>query len=396
MGFRVEWIRWMKRAGVGVALAGWLVASNALSQSDADPAHLWHAYTAQFLSSDGRVIDPQGDDRTTSEGQSYALFFALVNNDKTHFETVLAWTEKNLAGGDLGEHLPAWEWGKRKDGTWGALDPNSAADSDLWIAYDLIEAGRLWKDSRYSALGMRLLGLIARRETAELPGFGPVLLPAANGFHLKNSWILNPCYTPVFLLERLAKVDPAGPWIGIAIKTPELIERSSPGGFAMDWVSYTPETGFKPSLSNAVKEQGALGSYDAIRVYLWTGMLSDELPAKRRMMHALSGMSQYLTQHGAPPEKVSNQGVPLATDGPVGFSAAVLPFLASIPDPAEVARQTERVKSQLDEKTGLYGKVPTYYDQNLILFGSGWMARQYSFGSGGASVGELIVSWTHG
>uniref|UniRef100_E6QIZ0 Endo-1,4-D-glucanase n=1 Tax=mine drainage metagenome TaxID=410659 RepID=E6QIZ0_9ZZZZ len=373
-------------------MVGALAARSSLGQGVEEPARLWQAYTAQFLSSDGRIVDPQGGDRTTSEGQSYALFFSLVNNDKARFEAVLEWTEKNLAEGDLGAHLPAWEWGKKKDGTWGALDPNSAADSDLWIAYDLIEAGRLWHDSRYVALGKRMLPLIARRETAVLPAFGPVLLPAANGFHLKNSWILNPCYTPVFLLERLAKVDPAGPWIGIAIKTPELIARSSPGGFAMDWVSYTPGTGFQPSLSNAVKEQGALGSYDAIRVYLWTGMLSDELPAKRRMMHALNGMSQYLTEHGAPPEKVNSQGAPFATDGPVGFSAAVLPFLESIPDPAEVARQAVRMKSQLDEKTGLYGKVPTYYDQNLILFGGGWLARQYHF----ASNGELIVSWTHG
>jgi endo-1,4-beta-D-glucanase Y len=33
-----------------------------------------------------RVIDRQGGDRTTSEGQSYGLFFALVANDRARFE----------------------------------------------------------------------------------------------------------------------------------------------------------------------------------------------------------------------------------------------------------------------------------------------------------------------
>ncbi len=359
------------------------------AQSGPDAAALWRAYAAHFLTEDGRVVDPQGGDRTTSEGQSYALFFALVNDDRASFDRVLGWTKANLADNNLGAHLPAWEWGKRKDGSWGQMDPNSAADSDLWISYDLIEAGRLWKSTQYREIGLRLLHEIARRETATLPGFGPVLLPGEYGFHLKKSWILNPCYMPLFLLNRLTKVNPAGPWIGIALMQPELMRASTRKGFAMDWVSYTPGSGFEPSRENAVNSQGALGSYDAIRVYLWAGMTSDEEPARRDILQALSGMSSYLAQHAAPPEKVDAQGEPMGADGPVGFSASVLPFLDGVGDQAAVSRQMQRIESQLDEKTGLYGKVPTYYDQNLILFGTGWMQKQFRF----SADGELIVQW---
>ena len=42
-------------------------------------------------------------------------------------------------------------------------------------------------------------------------------------------------------------------------------------------------------------------------------------------------MSGYLADHDAPPEKVSDQGIPVAQDGPVGFSAAVLPYLSAFP-----------------------------------------------------------------
>jgi len=378
-------------------IAGLLAALGMTSRAanaQTDHAKLWQAYCAHFVSSEGRVIDPQGADRTTSEGQSYALFFSLVNNDRARFDKVFEWTQSNLASGDISLHLPAWTWGRARDGNWGILDPNSASDSDLWIAYDLVEAGRLWKDPRYYSLGRKLAALIAHREVANLPGFGPALLPGPVGFKFPKSWVLNPSYTPVFLLDRLAKIDPAGPFADVAAEVPVLMERSARNGFAMDWVSYTPGLGFTPSLSDNHTGPQATGSYDAIRVYLWAGMLNEASPAKARLIHALPGMNIYLQTHAAPPEKISNQGVPLGQDGPVGFSAALLPYLQSIPNQSALAQQMVRFKSQLNEKSNLYGTGygtgPAYYDQNLALFATGWMDRSFQFGSSG----ELLVRWT--
>jgi endo-1,4-beta-D-glucanase Y len=391
----------MKRIGwwasVMAGVLGWLglITGPATAQaSPTDHARLWRAYSARFISGDGRVIDPQGGDRTTSEGQSYALFFALVNDDRAHFDKLLAWTESNLASGDLGAHLPAWNWGKTKDGRWGILDPNSASDSDLWIAYDLIEAGRLWNNPHYAALGRRLAAVIAHKEIANLPGLGPALLPAAVNFRFPKFWVLNPSYTPLFLLNRMAAVEPDGPWVGVAAAVPALIERSARNGFAMDWVCYTPGEGFTPCLVNGHKAPAPVGSYDAIRVYLWAGMLPDTNPAKARILKAVPGMNLYLQQHSAPPEKINSDGVPLNGDGPVGFSAALVPYLSGIPNEAVVAQQLVRIKSQLDEKSNLYGpgygSGPTYYDQNLVLFGSGWIEKRFQFGSDG----ELLVQWS--
>ena len=207
-------------------LVAWLgiLAASAASQLKAQlppaPSHarLWQAYTARFINSEGRVIDPSRADLTTSEGQSYALFFSLINNDRARFDQVLSWTTKNLAQGDLATHLPAWSWGHASNGSWSILDPNSAADSDLWIAYDLIEAGRLWNDLKYATTGRHLAALIARREITTIPGFGPALLPGPIGFKLPvgsgapKEWVLNPSYSPVFILDRLASIDPASPW----------------------------------------------------------------------------------------------------------------------------------------------------------------------------------------
>jgi endoglucanase len=389
-----------KSLTAGILTSFCLVTSllNAQPQTQPEPevdhARLWQAYANRFISSDGRVLDPQGGDRTTSEGQSYALFFSLVDNDRTHFDKLLTWTESNLAASDLGAHLPAWSWGKAKDGHWGVLDPNSASDSDLWIAYDLIEAGRLWKDLHYVTLGHRLAALIAHREVSDMPGFGTVVLPAAVGFRLQRSWVLNPSYTPLFIVNRLATVEPEGPWANIAMELPSLLSRSAVNGFAMDWVCYTPGKAFAPCLASGKDSDKALGSYDAIRVYLWTGMLSDSSSAKARILKALPGMNLYLQSHSAPPEKINLDGVPMNGDGPVGFSAALLPYLSSISDQPALAQQLVRIKSQLDEKSNLYGPGygtgPTYYDQNLVLFGSGWMEKRFQFGSSG----ELLVRWT--
>ena len=209
--------RWSGRAGgwSSLPLAALLVF--AISVADGCRAEqswpLWEQYSARFIDAQGRVIDHSTDDRTTSEGQSYALFFALVDNDRAHFDKVFAWTQTNLAGGDLSTQLPAWSWGHAPDGSWKVLDGNPAADSDLWIAYSLIEAGRLWHDPRYEKIGSAMASLIARREVSMVPGIGTTLLAGAQGFHPDaGTWILNPSYLPLPVLTRLANAAPDGPW----------------------------------------------------------------------------------------------------------------------------------------------------------------------------------------
>ena len=377
------------------------------------PSPLWSAYASHFIDGQGRVIDPQGGNRTTSEGQSYALFFALVNNDQTRFEQVLKWTQTNLGQGDLGTHLPAWLWGKSKEGDWKPLDPNPAADSDVWIAYSLVEAGRLWNKPAYANLGRQMMGLVARQEVAELPGFGMMLMPGPTAlFTHKGTWTVNPSYLPLFIFERFSAIQPAGPWGAIAMNIPKLMRQSSRHGFAMDWADYVPSDGFYPApapgagqpAQDKKKEQKTdakteqkpdpppppVGSYDAIRVYLWAGMLG-EGQTRTDMIGAISGMGSYLGRHGAPPEKVSDQGIPLEQDGPVGFSAAVLPYLRAFPDAERTAAQQQiRMSAQLDQASGLYGKNPAYYDQNLILFATGFLDERFRFGPRG----ELTVEWT--
>lgn len=357
------------------------------------PWQLWHSFHARFIDAQGRVYDPTGDQHTTSEAQAYALFFSLTANDRATFYRVLNWTEENLAQGDLATHLPAWLWGKDKNGAWTVLDPNPAADADTWMAYALLEAGRLWNAPAETTTGRAMLAAIAKSEVVELPEFGPFLLPGPAGFEHGNNWILNPSYLPLFIFERFAAVDPEGPWRQIAHKIPDFLARSARHGYAMDWVEYIPGDGFYPA-PGPVKEGATpaqpAGSYDAIRVYLWAGMIAPDDPQRLAILNAVPAMSAWLAGHEMPPEKVSDQGIPAETDSPAGFSAAVLPYLRAIPGQTRAyAKQLIRFNALKDAATGLYGKDKAYYDQCLALFANGFLEDRFRIGS----TGELTVEW---
>src|SRR5690606_6968162 len=123
---------------------------------------------------DGRIVDFSIPEmHSTSESQSYGMFFALVANDRPAFDRIWRWSVDNLMGGKETGVLPAWRWGRRTDGTWGVLDPNAASDADLWFAYALFEAARLWGEPDYERPARALLERVAADEVADLPGLGP-------------------------------------------------------------------------------------------------------------------------------------------------------------------------------------------------------------------------------
>ena len=308
----------------------------------------------------------------------------MVDDDRARFAKLLKWTEANLAGGDLTARLPAWEWGQNSKGEWGVLDENSASDADVWLAYTLLEAGRLWHDPRYERLGRIVATNIAREEVVLVPGLGTSLAPGPNGFHTGNDqYILNPSYLPLPLLIQLSKLIPEGPWSAVADSLPQIVSTQQEHGFAMDWVE-AGASGVRPSGAPGVPSAGAreaqpAGSYDAIRVYLWLGVADPETPGVREMLSQVSGMASYMRHAAAPPVEVSAQGTILQADGPVGFSAALVPYLQAVGLRSQAKTQQDRVAAGQNPGTHLYGRTMEYYDQNLVLFSTGWSDQRYRF-----------------
>ena len=362
------------------------------------PWPLWEAYTNRFLDPGGRIIDRSAPgvqhDRTTSEGQAYALFFALVDDDRAHFAQILDWTQANLAGGDLTVRLPAWDWGRGPAGQWKILDDNPASDADLWLAYTLIEAGRLWHDERYAKLGESVAARIAREEVVLIPNAGTTLAPGPHGFHpTETSYVVNPSYLPLPLLTGMAHADPHGPWASMLGSLPVFLDGQSEHGFAMDWVTASGNgvhaSGPPVEPSSGAREPQAAGSFDAIRVYLWLGLADPQTPGLRNLLQQLGGMAGYLKSAPIPPLEVDSSGTILHTEAPVGFSAAVAPYLNAVGMRQQARAQTDRLTATQDAASGLYGRNGDYYDQNLVLFSTAFFDGRYRFDRDG----RLHVKW---
>jgi endoglucanase len=351
------------------------------SGSAQDWPSLWKSYVAAFMDSQVRVIDHDAGDRTTSEGQAYGMFFALVANDHAHFDGLLRWTEQNLAAGNLSSNLPAWLWGHRANNQWGVLDKNSAADADIWMAYTLLEAGKAWNEPRYTKIGSALAHHIAKEEIVQVPGLGTVVAPGPTGFQHGNSYRLNASYVPLQLILGLEQMVPGGPWNQVAATAPTLIADSAPHGFVSDWTEFKTGASIQPAPT--------IGSYDAIRVYLWAGMLDKSTQHRDALLNSLSGMENYLRTNAIPPAKVRPDGTVEDPKGPVGFSAALIPYAEALQLEQIKTQQTSRVQSDFKPQTGLLGAPPRYYDQNLALFGLGFSQKQFWFDSRGA----LRLNW---
>ncbi|QIE23950.1 Endoglucanase [Caballeronia sp. SBC1] len=394
VGFR----RGSKTAILALALTAMGTTFSAQASSSPTPQCTdWPAYrtfTARFVQADGRVIDySTPTQQTTSEGQSYAMFFALVANDRATFNRLLAWTRTNLAANQFepgNVRLPSWQWGKKPDGSFGVLDPNSASDSDLWIAYDLLQAGRLWNDKTYTQLGMALAAQIARLEVTNLAGIGPMLLPGPQGFQSGDVTRLNPSYSPLPVLRGLAREMPDGPWNQLAQNSYKLVATTAPHGFSPDWAAYK-------SGQFVVDPQTAdTGSYDAIRVYLWAGLTSSADPLGKPWLAALGGMRQAVAQNGYPPERVNVATGTINGEGPLSYWAALAPYFRTIGDDrglglarTHLAALDAPVAALSVAASSNPNREPVYYDRVLGLFGAGFIEGRYRFDE----AGRLVPSW---
>jgi endoglucanase len=221
-------------------------------------------------------------------------------------------------------------------------------------------------------------------ETADLPGLGHTLLPGPVGFVVEagQRWRLNPSYLPLQALRRLAAVAPAqtaAQWQSLLHSSQRVLIESAPRGFAPDWVLYAAGQGFVPDHQG---EQQALGAYNAIRVYLWAGMLAPQDPAHAPLLQALAPMVERVAALGYPPETVDSVTGVVQGAGGGGFAAALLPLL-------QAAQATQALAAQQQYVADHPPPPDAYYGGCLMLWGQGWMQGRYRF----AADGQLLVPW---
>jgi endoglucanase len=127
-----------------------------------------HAFLARYVTADGQVIrHDQGGD-IVSEGQAYGMLIAELTADSATAQRIWSWTKQHLQRPDglLSFHANA-------DGS--VLDPQSASDADILIAFALLRYNGPDASSLH-ADGNQVASAVLAHETTQLPDGTPVVV----------------------------------------------------------------------------------------------------------------------------------------------------------------------------------------------------------------------------
>ncbi len=340
----------------------------------------WLAYRQRFIQPDGRVIDFEAGDRSTSEGQAYALLRAVLIDDPATFERSLTWAENNLqrknASGQRRDQLWGWQWGRLPEGGWGFLDANFASDADVDAITALILASRRWNRPDYLALARAKLQDLWALSTVPV-GQQRYLLPGpAAAFQVGRTGLqLNPSYFAPHAFRLFAQVDPAHDWQGLADSSYQALDQLSAlsqVGLPGDWVILDTATGQFQPLPPDLDPEGHSSrySFDAYRVW-WRVALDahwfQSPQAQTYLRRHLGHLQQVWQKEQKIPARIDLRGQPTVTyeaTAQYGMLYAALKLI----DPA-MAEQIQQQKLMPQYRSGFWDSNSAYYTQNLVWLG---------------------------
>ncbi|WP_168163829.1 glycosyl hydrolase family 8 [Jeongeupia sp. USM3] len=171
----------------------------------------WDDFVTRFVADDGRVVDTGNGGISHSEGQGYTLLLAVAHDDRATFGRVWQWTQTRLQ--TRGDALFSWQWKPDTDG--GKVgDRNNASDGDLLIAWALLRGAQRWKQPAYRADALKILADV-RSRLIRPSRFGPLLLPAAQGFEKPEGVIVNPSYWLFPAFAEFTRTDRSPVWAAL-------------------------------------------------------------------------------------------------------------------------------------------------------------------------------------
>ncbi|MBQ9275671.1 MAG: hypothetical protein IJ228_12735 [Succinivibrio sp.] len=361
------------------------------------PWELYENFKQQRLNPSGRVISTLGregrDGSSSAEAQAYGMFFALINNDQELFARLWQFVKGTLTE-DSVERLPAALYGYPKKGTENKpvsgtgpsqgqapgqssgqssgsgpriLDRHGDAHAALFLAYDLLEAARLWQDNEYAQSAHQIMTLIKSQCTLRDPVLGTLLTPDCQ----HDSRVLRPAAYPLFVLERLSREDTD--FKDIAHDTVHSLLKAAGSGFWPEYARYNAEGDFLLGPATCFYT-------DSLRAYLWVSLTNQADPNYRLVKDALKRSVFFISLQRDPINKVF-----LYDDTRVGFggpahASAYLHFL-----PPGLGRDYLRL-SAFEHR---YGD-EEYLGQILALFAQGFDERRFAL----APDGTLQVYFT--
>lgn len=336
----------------------------------------WDAYRKRFIQADGRIIDWEAEERSTSEGQAYAMFRAVFADDPDSFDRTLKWSESNLQRRDNQgkpmDSLWAWKWGKSASNQWVQLDPNFAIDADIDACFALILASDRWSRPDYLAL--------AKTKLKDLWNFSTLthndqtyLLPGPKiAFQQGDRLTLNPSYLAPYAFRLFAQVDPDRDWMALVDSSYAILENSaslSNVGLPSDWVNFDLKTGKYSALESGSPLKTQYG-FDATRVW-WRIALDGAIFNEARSMNYLQAHLKPLQNRWRKDRKIPAQ-IDLQGNPMVNYEAtSQYGMLYSALRPLDPTMATEIYQQKIKPtyRSGFWDNDKAYYTQNLAWFG---------------------------
>jgi len=340
----------------------------------------WAAYRQRFIQSDGRVIDWEANERSTSEGQAYAMLRAVMMGDRDTFDRTLQWAENNLKrqrDGKPIDSLWAWKWGKNQQGQWMIVDPNFASDADVDAITALILASRRWQHRPYLELAQIKLQDLWNLSTVADYRTGAqqrrYLLPGpATSFQKKTIIQLNPSYFSPASFRLFAQVDKSRNWISLVHSSYQVLQQAktlSQTGLPNDWILLDLTTGIPQALLTPNPGTSEYG-FDAYRVWWRLAIDADwfgEPLARSLLQQQLKPIQQRWRSQQQIPARIDLHGEPLVTYEATS-QYGMLYHAFRLIDPA-IAQQIRQKQLDPRYRDGFWDNNSAYYTQNLVWFG---------------------------
>ena len=192
-----------------------------------------------------RVINPQDNNVTVSEGIGYGLLFSAAADDETTFEELWQYAKQYLNKNGL------MHWKINANGK--IIGKGSATDADQDIAYALLLADKKWPQKHYLEDAKRMINAIRKHEVTSTN----LLLPGDSWTWTKQP-PLNPSYIALSYYQEFAAATKDPSWGKIALANLQFLNQvaNKDTGLTPDWVNQ----------NGTIKNHENKFGYDAIRI----------------------------------------------------------------------------------------------------------------------------------
>lgn len=320
----------------------------------------WQSYKSTFLKSYGQVVD---GNKTTSEGQAYALIRAIGQKDQNTFDGTLAWTRDHMQHRQS-DSLFSWKW-ENINGVWMQTDANTATDADQDIAYSLIKASELWHKPEYQKLASTIVGDIWRNEVVSINGHY-YLASSAAGEMTDGSVLVNPSYIAPSYYKEFAKIDPTHQWNALTNDSYDYLRKAqnSTTGLFPDWTRVDAVGNLIPVADPTLSTNSG---YDAFRTSARLIQDKSDIRAQALLTPIASFYNSEWLKNKMIYAVYATDGKPLTNYGDIAQYSTAANLLSNT-NYTKQANNIYTSKVSNNYKNGYWGDKMNYYNQNWAAF----------------------------